>query len=87
MSYDNFFFIPSFSVQGKLFSLPLLHQEGRLSLSDLLHSVQEKDEYHILTHVYAIQNSTEDPPYKAAKETDIKNRLLDTVGEGEGGMI
>ena len=84
MSYDNFFFIPSFSVQGKLLSLPLLHQEGRLSLSDLLHSVQEKDEYHILTHVYAIQNSTEDPPYKAAKETDIKNRILDMKGKERG---
>ena len=25
--------------------------------------------------------------YKTAKETDIQNRLLDSVGEGEGGMI
>jgi len=24
---------------------------------------------------------------RAAKETDIKNRLLDSVGEGEGGVI
>ena len=24
---------------------------------------------------------------REAKETDIKNRLLDIVGEGEGGMI
>ena len=24
---------------------------------------------------------------QATKDTDIKNRLLDSVGEGEGGMI
>ena len=24
---------------------------------------------------------------KTTKETDVKNRLLDSVGEGEGGMI
>ena len=24
---------------------------------------------------------------KTARDTDIKNRLLDSVGEGEGGMI
>ena len=24
---------------------------------------------------------------KTATETDVKNRLLDSVGEGEGGMI
>ena len=27
------------------------------------------------------------PTCRAAKETDIKNKILDTVGEGEGGMI
>ena len=27
------------------------------------------------------------PICKTAKETDVKNRLLDSVGEGEGGII
>ena len=31
---------------------------------------------------------TDDPYVQGSKgDTDIKNRLLDTVGEGEGGMI
>ena len=49
-------------------------------------SQEEKDQHHILTHIYGIwyrqsyvQGSNGD--------TDIKNRLLDSVGEGEGGMI
>ena len=29
----------------------------------------------------------DDPICKAAKETDVKNRLLASVGEGESGMI
>ena len=28
-----------------------------------------------------------DPICKAAKETHVKNSLLDSVGEGKGGMI
>ena len=38
--------------------------------------------------IYGIQkDGNDDPISKTAKETDVKNRLLDSVGEGEGGMI
>ena len=51
-------------------------------------SQKEKDKYHIVTHIYGIQkDGSDDPTCRAAKETDIKNILLDSVGEGEGGMI
>ena len=37
---------------------------------------------------YGIQKDDNvDPIYETAKATDIKNRLLDSVGEGEGEMI
>ena len=40
-------------------------------------------------HIYGIsKDRTNHPTAKDSKgDTDIKNRLLDTVGEGEGGMI
>ena len=42
----------------------------------------------ILTHTYGIwKDGNNYPMCRAAKETDIKNRLLDSVGEGEGGVI
>ena len=43
-------------------------------------SQKEKNKYCTLTHIYGIylQDSNGD--------ADIKNRLVDTVGEGEGGM-
>ena len=51
-------------------------------------SQKEKHQYSILTDIYGIQKDGNDNPVrKTAKETDIKNRLLDFVGEGEGGMI
>ena len=39
--------------------------------------------------IYGIQKDITDDPYVQGSkgDTDIKNRLLDTVGEGEGGMI
>ena len=47
-----------------------------------------KHQYSILTHIYGIQkNSNDDHICETAKETHIKNRLLDSVGEDEGGMI
>ena len=51
-------------------------------------SQKEKDKYHTLTHIYGIQkDSTNDPYVQGSKgDTDMKNRLLDTVG-GEGGMM
>ena len=51
-------------------------------------SQKEKHQYSMLTHIYGIQkDGNNDPICKTAKETDIKYRLLDSVGEGEGGMI
>ena len=32
-------------------------------------------------------SQNDDPICETAKKTDVKNRLLDSVGEGEGGMI
>ena len=51
-------------------------------------SQKEKHKYSILTHIYGIQkDGNDDPICETAKETQIKNRLLDSVGEGKGGMI
>ena len=39
-------------------------------------------------HMYGIQKDGNDNPIcKAGKEIDVKNRLLDYVGEGKSGMI
>ena len=52
-------------------------------------SQKEKHQYSILMHIYRIQkDGTNDPICTAAKQTQVvKNRLLDSAGEGEGGMI
>ena len=52
-------------------------------------SQKEKHQYGILMCIYGIQKNDNlyDPICDTAKETDIKNRLLDSVGEGESGMI
>ena len=51
-------------------------------------SQKEKHQYTILTHTYGIlKDSNDDPICKTAKETDVKNRFLDHVGEGESRMI
>ena len=51
-------------------------------------SQKEKHQDSILTHMYGIQkDGHDDPTCETAKETDVQNRLLDSVGEGEGGMI
>ena len=51
-------------------------------------SQKEKHQCSILTHIYGIlKDSNDNPMCKTARETDIKNRLLDSVGEGKGGMI
>ena len=51
-------------------------------------SHKEKHQYSILTHIYGIQKEGNDNPIcKTEKDTDVKNRLLDSMGEGEGGMI
>ena len=51
-------------------------------------SQKEKHQYKILTHIYGIQKDGNDNPVcETARDTDVQNRLLDSVGEGEGGMI
>ena len=51
-------------------------------------SQKEKHQYNILTHIYGIQkDGNDDPVCKTAKETDVQSGLLDSEGEGEGGMI
>ena len=51
-------------------------------------SQKEKHQYSILTHIYGIQeDDNDDPVCKTAKDTDVYNGLLDSEGDGEGGMI
>ena len=51
-------------------------------------SQKEKHQYSTLTHIYGIwKDGNNDPICETARDTDIKNRLLDSVGEGEDGMI
>ena len=52
-------------------------------------SQKEKHQYSTLTHTYGIQKDGNDNPiYNTAKrDTNMKNRLLDSEGEGEGEMI
>ena len=51
-------------------------------------SEKDKDHYSILTHIYGTQKDGNDNPIcKTEKDTDVQNRLLDSVGEGEGGMF
>ena len=47
-------------------------------------SQKEKHQYSLLMHIYGIQK---DSNKDSKRDTDVKNRLLDYVGEGEGGMI
>ena len=42
---------------------------------------------YINTYIWNLEDGNDDPICKTAKKTDIKNRLLDSVGKGEGGMI
>ena len=54
----------------------------------MLYSQKEKHHYSTLTHIYGIQKDGNDNPIcETARDTDVKNRLWDSVGEGEGGMI
>ena len=39
-------------------------------------------------HIYGIQKDGSDNPVcETARDTDVWNSLMDSVGEGEGGMI
>ena len=51
-------------------------------------SHKEKHQYSILTHMCGIyKDGNNGLICETAKETDVKNRFLDSVGEGKGGMI
>ena len=51
-------------------------------------ALKDKDQYSILTHTYGIlKDGNDNPICKTEKETDVQNRLLDSVGEGEGGIF
>ena len=51
-------------------------------------SQKEKHQYSKLTHIYGIQKDGNDNTVcETARDTDVNNSLLDSVGEGEGGMI
>ena len=43
----------------------------------------------MLTHIHGIQKDGNDNPIckTEKRDTDVQNRLLDSVGEGEGGMF
>ena len=49
---------------------------------------KDKDHYNILTHIYGIQkDGNYSPICKTERDTDVSNRLLDSVGEGKGGIF
>ena len=48
-------------------------------------SQKEKHQYSILMHIYEIyKDGNDDPICETARDANVKNRLLDSVGEGEG---
>ena len=51
-------------------------------------SQKEKHQYSVLMYIYGIQkDGNDDPICETARDTGVKNRLSDSVGEGEGGII
>ena len=52
-------------------------------------SQKEKHQYSIVMHKYGISKDSSEKSYVqgSKRDTDLKNRLLDSGGEGEGGMI
>ena len=51
-------------------------------------SQKDKHQYTILTHMYGIQKDGNDNHIcKTERDTDVQNKLLDSMEEGEGGMI
>ena len=46
---------------------------------------KEKHQYSILTHIYRIyKDGNNDYMRDSKRDRDVKNRLLDSVGEGDG---
>ena len=51
-------------------------------------SQKEKHQYSILTHIYGIyKDGNNNPVCETARDTDVLNSLLHSVGEGKGRMI
>ena len=52
-------------------------------------SQKEKHKYSILTCIYGIQKDGNNNPISGTvkEKTGVQNSLLDSVGEGKGGMI
>ena len=50
-------------------------------------SERKRQILYINTYIWNLENGMDDPTCRAAKETQVTNRLLDYVGEGKGGMI
>ena len=51
-------------------------------------SQKDKDQYSILTHIHGIIKMVTITLYpKQKRDTDVQNRILDSVGDGEGGMF
>ena len=51
-------------------------------------SQKEKHQYSILMHIYGIwKDGNNNPIFKTEKETQMYLCLLDSMGEGKGGMI
>ena len=52
-------------------------------------SQKDKNQYSILTHIYGILKDVNDNPIckTEKRDTDVQNRLWDSVGEGKGGMF
>ena len=57
--------------------------------SEVSQKKKKKHQYSILTHIYGIQKDGNNNPVceTAKRDTDVQISLLDSVGEGEGGMI
>ena len=52
-------------------------------------SQKEKHQYSILMHIYGIYKDANDNPIfqNRKRDTDVQNRLVDSVGECEGGIF
>ena len=50
-------------------------------------SQKEKHQYSILMHIYGIQKDGNDDPVQDSNRDTYKEQILDSMGEGEGGMI
>ena len=63
-----------------------------MKLEPIIQSVvsqKDKHQYSILMHIYGTQKDGNDNPIckTEKRDTDVQNRLWDSVGEGKGGMF